>query len=127
MAGDERVTYHITTLCAYHGRTGYDTNDIYPAREQSDMKHERGNYCISALIGDDTSVLVWFTYYPGRAGRTSGPIDLCYPEEPEEVTIYGVAIDGDDIQECLNQDTIDDLEGTIWDQKENWRSAAWGR
>ena len=58
------------------------------------------NETISSIkIGDaeycDVPVVVEYSYSPGAPGRLWGPPEDCYPEEPPEIDILSVKVDGD--------------------------------
>jgi hypothetical protein len=43
---------------------------------------------------NDSSAWVEFEFTPGRPGRYSGPPEACYPDEPAEVVICQVLVNG---------------------------------
>ncbi len=42
----------------------------------------------------DSEALIEFEYSAGRPGRLSGPPEFCYEDEPEEITVIQVLVNG---------------------------------
>ena len=42
----------------------------------------------------DSEVTIEYEYSPGRPGRYAGPAESCYEDEPEEITVLNVLING---------------------------------
>ena len=42
----------------------------------------------------DDQILIEVEYFPGDPGSTSGPPEKCYPEEPDEIEVINVLING---------------------------------
>ena len=56
-------------------------------------KPQRGCSFTTKPLGE-SECLIEFEFTPGRAGRYFGPPEDCYPDEPAEVTILQVLING---------------------------------
>lgn len=59
---------------------------------------------------------VEYDYDPGRPGRTWGPPENCYPDEPAEVCITAVKHAGCDLYLLLDAKVIADLEEKVWEK-----------
>jgi hypothetical protein len=74
---------------------------------------QRGCSFITKPLGE-SEALVEFEYTPGRPGRYFGPPEDCYPDEPAEVTILQVLING---QWCDPADFIADAILDRWQEE----------
>ena len=53
------------------------------------------------------------TFYPGRPGRTSGPPERCYPDEPAEVDIQTLTCEGSDALFLLGSSFDEEIQDAI--------------
>jgi hypothetical protein len=82
------------------------------------LKPQPGCKLVEMALGDAT-VLVEYEYSPGRPGRYSGPPERCYPDEPAELCVLNVLINGCmvDAQECVAPDVLERWEQQIADSE----------
>lgn len=52
---------------------------------------------------DSLSLLVSYNYYLGDPGQISGPPERCYPPEPDEIEITGIAIDLNKLEDEMRE------------------------
>jgi hypothetical protein len=71
--------------------------------------------CQIAEVNDSNGTwLVEYEYEPGVSGRTSGPPELCYPDEPAALTIIQVLVNG----EWMDPNGLFDLSAIEgWEEK----------
>ena len=66
-------------------------------------------YTLEYTSKDGAFLSVEFDYYPGRPGKTSGPPENCYPDEPAEVEVRKVVCIG-----CQHQFTTAEVD-KLWE------------
>lgn len=58
------------------------------------MKKSEGTFPLTIEIeGEEIKALCDFTFYPYIPGKTRGPVEGCYPEEPESVEFDNLILD----------------------------------
>ena len=53
------------------------------------------------------------TFYPGRPGRTFGPPEKCYPDEPAEVDVDTLTCEGKNALFLLDSSLSDEITSAI--------------
>ena len=69
---------------------------------------------VNTWVRDGEDAVVTFDYYPGRAGRYSGPPETCYEDEPDEIEIVSVIVNGK--PEKLNEADEEELNNRLFDE-----------
>ena len=65
-------------------------------------------------IDDGVPAKVVAFYWPGRPGKYSGPPEKCYEDEPDEMSIMSVIVNGDPV--TLTEDQETDLLNRLMEQ-----------
>lgn len=70
---------------------------------------------ITVVYGaSDTELQVTGDYLPFVPGVTSGPPELCYPDEGGYVDDYSITIDGQDVTDLLDSTIASDIVTIAW-------------
>jgi hypothetical protein len=76
------------------------------------MKH---TFTVSTWIGDGIDATVTFDYYPGRPGVYSGPPEKCYEDEPDELEVTRVLVDGAEWLQALTEPELEELTNRLYE------------
>jgi hypothetical protein len=74
-----------------------------------------GELNVTAYIGDNTPVSVFFDYNEGQK-EIINPADIAQPKIEPEVIINRVLIGDDDIKDALNSETLEKLKDYCWEK-----------
>jgi hypothetical protein len=69
---------------------------------------------------EDVDCTVTFDFWPGDPGKTSGPPENCYPEEPAELEMTKVEVNGKDVLVELSDKTLEGLHERVYGNYDEW-------
>lgn len=72
-------------------------------------------FTVATWIGDGIDASVTFDYYPGRPGVYSGPPEKCYEDEPDELEVTRVLVDGAEWLQALTEPELEELTNRLYE------------